>query len=185
MDFGGAINAVKAGHRVQRSAWSTSEPGKHIRLQGVDHVVIVRDLLAPALAGEAEVASDGTVASTYLAGPDDMLAEDWSYVRLPDTGDARAGDPLAQRTYQSQGPTIPQESIENDNVLFVDTASVGPVPVAPARPVGDRKVYLSKSGTHVVVDTRLEDRTDQHHIPIADWSGEPSIETLRREAEAA
>lgn len=117
MDFGGAIAAVKAGHRVQRSAWRTSEPGKQIKLMGIDRIVLVPD-------------NSELPMATYTAGPDDMLAEDWNYVRLPDTGGAVAGDPLAQRTYQSEGPTIPAEFVEADNVLFVDTASVGPVPVA-------------------------------------------------------
>jgi hypothetical protein len=119
MDFGGAIAAVKAGHKVARDAWGTSEPGRYVKLGGIDSVTEVRD--------------DGS-AHTYVAGPEDLLAEDWRWVNLPDTGDAEAGDPLAQRTYRSEGPTIPQENIDNDNVTFVDTASVGPVPVAPTEP---------------------------------------------------
>jgi hypothetical protein len=121
MDFGGAIAAVKAGHKVQRDAWSLEAPGKYVALSGIDSIRLVTDDV-------------GTM--TYVAGPDDLLAEDWNFVRLPDTGDATAGDPLAQRAYagstppgEIDGPTIPEESIENDNVEFVDTASVGPVPI--------------------------------------------------------
>lgn len=131
MDFGGAIAAVKAGHKVQRDLWSQSEPGRHIKLSGLDSVVEVREDIVESTVG----------LTTYLAGPDDLLAEDWNFVRLPDTGNAKAGDPLAQRTYADhgaakradiEGPTIPQENIDNDNVMFVDTASVGPVPIPGA-----------------------------------------------------
>lgn len=118
MDFGSAISAVKQGHKLYREDWGT--PGACIRLEGVDKVVH---------------AAEGRT-KPYTPDSADMLAEDWRYMNLPDSGDAVAGDPLAQRTYagstpagQIDGPTIPRENIENDNVQYVDTASVGPVPV--------------------------------------------------------
>lgn len=113
MDFGGAINGLKNGHKVRRDAWN--EPGKYVKMEG-DKLILV----------------EGTATATYVAPSDDQLAEDWLYVRLPDSGGAVAGDPLAQRTYRgADGPTIAEENIRNDNVLFVDTASAGPVPVSP------------------------------------------------------
>lgn len=127
MDFGGAIAAVKAGHKVYREAWSQEAPGKHVKLLGVDSTILVP--------------GDNSDAAKYVAGPDDQLAEDWRFFNLPDTGDATAGDPLAQRTYADhaspagpadiEGPTIPEEFVEAGNVEYVDTASVGPVPVGP------------------------------------------------------
>lgn len=132
MDFGGAIAAVKAGHRVQRSAWSTAEPGRYIMLAGIDSITDVRE-------GQSV---------TYSAPPVDQLAEDWNYVRLPDTGDATAGDPLAQRVYQSEGPTIPKEFVEADNVTFVDTASVGPVPVSAGTDQLDPPAHPSQGQHH-------------------------------------
>lgn len=147
MDFGGAIAAVKAGHRVQRDAWGTSAPGRYVVLDGVDSVKLVED--------------DGS-STTYAAPADDQLAEDWNYVRLPDTGDAEAGDPLAQRTYEGrEGPTIPKENIENDNVQFVDTASVGPVPIAP---LDEKRPVIDESTAGEEIETIREAKAGQGSV---------------------
>lgn len=42
-----------------------------------------------------------------------------------------------------------------------------------------QQTYLSRSGTHVVVESRLADMTEQKHTPIALWVGEVPTATER------
>lgn len=44
--------------------------------------------------------------------------------------------------------------------------------------------YLSKGGTHVIVETRHPDHTDQHHTPLEDWTGGPYLQERPMEIDA-
>lgn len=157
MDFGGAINAVKAGHKVRREAWDN--PDKYICLGGVDSIKV----------------TGGASPETFVAGPDDQLAEDWRFVNLPDTGDAVAGDPLAQRTYQGRdGPTIPAESIENDNVIFADTRQGGPVPIEEKRPV------IDEATAEAEIETIRESKGYTGELQDEDYAATKSVDAVSK-----
>ena len=91
MNFGEAIEAMKAGKRVARKGWN----GKNMFVFLVNGSVVPRENLrgACAVAVEASVntapvqdicshidmmAADGSIVIGWLASQTDMLAEDWS-----------------------------------------------------------------------------------------------------------